>query len=113
MKQFVRIGIATLISGLALASPGHAAPTLIVNVDGYTLSGDRLAQFDALAFRDGKVLATGHAADLRSSYAGAQGIDGHGKTLLPGLIDAHGHVVELGLASVRIKLEGSVSLKDA
>jgi len=113
MKQFIRIGIATLISGLALAGSSHGTATLIVNVDGYTLAGDRLAQFDALAFRDGKVLATGRAADMRSAYADAQVIDGHGKTLLPGLIDAHGHVVDLGLATVRVKLEGSVSLKDA
>ncbi len=113
MKHYIRIGIAALIGALALASPGHAAPTLIVNVNGYTLAGDRLAQFDALAFKDGKVLATGRAADMRSAYADAQVIDGHGKTLLPGLIDAHGHVVDLGLATVRINLEGSVSLKDA
>jgi hypothetical protein len=54
MSKFLRIGIAALIGGLALASPGHGAPTVIQNVDGYTLAGDRLAQFDALAFNNGK-----------------------------------------------------------
>jgi len=40
-------------------------------------------------------------------------IDGRGRTLLPGLIDAHGHVIDLGFEGVRINLTGSASLKEA
>ena len=39
-------------------------------------------------------------------------IDGGGKTLLPGLIDAHGHVLGLGLAALQLDLVGTSSVAD-
>jgi predicted amidohydrolase YtcJ len=98
-----------------------AATTVIVNVHGYTLDSARSAprpdggldQFEALAFRGGRVLATGRAADLRARYVGATVIDGRGRTLLPGLIDAHGHVFDLGTESTQIVLFGTASLAQA
>ena len=33
-------------------------------------------------------------------------IDGDGRTLLPGLIDAHGHVMDLGFAALQLDLDG-------
>ena len=113
MNHAFRVSIATLACALLPVTAAFAAPTVIEHVTGYTLAGDRLQRFDALAFEHGKVLATGHAAALRKTYRDAKVIDGHGKTLLPGLIDAHGHVLDLGLASVRIRLEGTSDLKDA
>ncbi|MGC1520849.1 MAG: amidohydrolase [Steroidobacteraceae bacterium] len=89
------------------------APTIVANVHGYTLAGTKLRSFSALAFEAGRVLEIGAGARLRSKYAGARVIDGHGKTLLPGLIDAHGHVLALGLESVQIQLTGTKSLRAA
>ena len=40
-------------------------------------------------------------------------INGHGRTLLPGLIDAHGHVLELGYARNSADLTGTPSLDEA
>lgn len=40
-------------------------------------------------------------------------IDGGGKTLLPGLIDSHGHVLSLGFKSAQIDLDGTESLAAA
>jgi len=62
-----------------------------------------LNQFDWLAFENGKVLATGKKAEEKS-YAHCQRLDGKGKYLLPGLIDAHGHVSGLGNEMLRVKL---------
>ncbi len=72
-----------------------------------------MERFGALLFEDGKVIATGDAAVLRSHHGDSHIIDGHGRTLLPGLIDAHGHVLDLGLQRVRIDLTGSASLAEA
>ncbi|HXC07878.1 MAG TPA: amidohydrolase [Steroidobacteraceae bacterium] len=91
----------------------RSAPTIVANVHGYTLVGTKLERFSALAFEAGKVLEIGDAAGLRSKYAKARVIDGSGKTLLPGLIDAHGHVLDLGLESVQVQLTGTASLQDA
>lgn len=104
--------IAAALLGLAGLS-AHAAPTLIEHVHGYTLTGGGLQRFDALAFEDGKVLATGAGAALAANYPAARHVDGRGRTLLPGLIDAHGHVFDLGFQSVRIGLVDSPSLAAA
>ena len=104
--------IALLALGTAWGSATRAA-TLIENVHGYTLIGPRLQTFDALLFDHGKVVRIGQAAALHRSYPRAQSIDGGGKTLLPGLIDAHGHVIDLGFETVRIQLVGTPSLAAA
>jgi predicted amidohydrolase YtcJ len=99
-------------SGAALPT-ARSAPTIVTNVHGYTLVGTKLEPFSALAFEAGKVLEIGDAAALRSKYAKARVIDGHGKTLLPGQIDAHGHVLDLGLESMQVQLTGTASLQEA
>ena len=98
---------------LGAARAAGAAPTLIDHVQGYTLSDAGLIRFSALAFDAGKVLATGSAAGLRQRYPQARHVNGHGSTLLPGLIDAHGHILSMGTAMTAIDLAGSVSLADA
>src|SRR5271168_5255953 len=105
--------IAAAAAAAAAAAPARGVPTVVANVHGYTLAGADLQTFTALAFEGGKVLQTGDAASLRLRYPSAQVIDGHGKTLLPGLIDAHGHVLDLGLRITEIQLTGTTSLQQA
>jgi predicted amidohydrolase YtcJ len=98
---------------LTVAAAAHGVPTVVADVHGYTLVGANLHPFTALAFEAGKVLETGDSTSLRSKYPTAHVIDGHGKTLIPGLIDAHGHVLDLGLVSVQVQLTGTKSLREA
>jgi predicted amidohydrolase YtcJ len=87
--------------------------TLLHNVNGYTLTSDgQLINFEAIAIQDGKVLETGSSSDLQESYGSATIIDGGGRTLLPGLIDAHAHVMGLGDAILNVNLMGLTSLDD-
>ena len=68
----------------------------IHNVQGYTLTQDnKLEQFQTLIVKDGKVVSYGDA-NLLTRYPNATKTDGEGNTLLPGLIDAHGHILGLG-----------------
>ena len=102
-----------LIAVSAWWSPfSWGAPTLIEHIQGYTLAADRLATFSGLVFEAGKVLETGDAAELHKKYPNAELVDGHGKTLLPGLIDAHGHVFDLGIETVEIQLADTQSLTE-
>jgi predicted amidohydrolase YtcJ len=39
-------------------------------------------------------------------------IDGKGKTLMPGLIDGHGHVMDLGFSALELDLVGTASLQE-
>jgi predicted amidohydrolase YtcJ len=111
MKRSLRLFLLAL---LALAPAVQAADLLVDNVNGYTLdSHGKLQHFQALLVDQGKVVATGSHAELASRAGDAKVIDGHGKTLLPGLIDAHGHVLELGYARNNVDLAGTQSLDEA
>lgn len=109
MRYSLRTALfAVLLAALPVA---RAADLLISNVNGYTLdSHGKLQHFGALLVDRGKVVATGDTATLTRQAGTAQVIDGHGHTLLPGLIDAHGHVLELGYARNSVDLSGTQSL---
>ena len=115
MNPTLAPGAAAVAAILALisASAALAAPTLIKNVHGYTLAGGSLQKFTGLVFDDGKVVMVGDGAALQGQYPAAHVIDGRGRTLLPGLIDAHGHVLDMGFQGVQIQLFGTTSLRAA
>ncbi|MBQ4849615.1 amidohydrolase [Pseudoalteromonas sp. MMG012] len=100
------------ISILGASSFAFAQTTLIHNIQGYTpTNAGALAQFSVLVFKDGKVVKTGNDLTLKQ-FPQATRIDGHGKTLLPGLIDAHGHIIGLGNNLLRLDIRGSRSIKE-
>jgi predicted amidohydrolase YtcJ len=96
----------------ALLASSAAADTLIANVNGLQVGANgRLQHFTGLLIGDdGKVIRTLGPAD----HPRVKGtvVDGGGRTLLPGLIDAHGHVTELGFAALQLDLVGTSSLAD-
>jgi predicted amidohydrolase YtcJ len=52
---------------------------------------------EALAVRDGRVVAVGSRSDTaRVAGPGAQHVDMHGATILPGLVDTHPHLLHFG-----------------
>ena len=111
MKRSLRLPLLAL---LVLTPAVQAADLLVDNVNGYTLdSHGKLQHFQALLVDQGKVVATGNRAELASRAGDAKVIDGLGHTLLPGLIDAHGHVLELGYARNSVDLTGTKSLDEA
>ena len=115
MSRSPKLSIEVLAALLAVATAvaAHGAPVLIEHVQGYTLAADRLRSFTALVFDSGKVVETGTTADLSKRYRDAQVIDGQGRCLLPGLIDAHGHVFDLGFDAVQVQLSDTQSLSEA
>ncbi|MGV7209363.1 amidohydrolase [Oxalobacteraceae bacterium A2-2] len=108
-----RITLAVLAALSTLASA--QADTLLVNANGYTLTATgKLQRFDALAFDDqGRIIAAGAEKSVAAKAPGAQRIDAQGKTVLPGLIDAHGHVFELGEIAAGVELYSPASLAAA
>ena len=110
-KRAARL-LLTLSAWMSCAT-AWGAPTLLEHVRGYTLAANRLETFSGLVFDAGKVLEVGDGAQLRKKYPNAALVDGHGKTLLPGLIDAHGHVFDLGAETMEIQLEETRSLSEA
>ena len=97
-----------------LLAPAHA-DTIIDHANGYTLTAaGTLQRFTSLGFDDlGRVIVVGSEKDTAARLPDAQHIDAQGKTLLPGLIDAHGHVFELGEIASGVDLFGATSLGGA
>ncbi len=104
--------VAVVMLGFATGA-AQSEPTLIEHVRGYTLAANRLHSFNAMVFDAGKVVATGDAGMFRERYPTARIIDGDGSCLLPGLIDAHGHVLDLGFETLQIQLWDTNSLAEA
>lgn len=101
--------LATVFCGAA-----HAA-TFVENVKGYTFDGlGRLQKFDAVLIDDsGKVSAVGTREMLKPRTGKATVVDAGGAVMLPGLIDAHGHVMGLGFNALEVDLSAARSLEEA
>jgi len=100
---------------IAAGAIGTASADTVVlrNVHGSTPTRTGMQSFTGIVIEDGRVksLITGNEAP--GANAGATVIDGGGKYVLPGLTDAHGHVLNLGELKVQADLRGSTSIDDA
>jgi len=99
------------LTAALLASPAFA-DTLIDNANGIQIDpSGKLQHFTGLLIGDdGKVVRVLGAGDALPKADSV--IDAGGRTLLPGLIDAHGHVMELGFDALRLDLVGTTSLQE-
>ena len=102
------------LAALLLAATPAFAQILIDDVNGYTLREDgRLFRFNAmLVGEDGRVKQLYARGDRRTERPRYR-VDGRGRTLIPGLIDAHGHVMGLGFAALSLDLSDTNSLEEA
>lgn len=105
----------TLAAGtalIALASPAMA-DTLLDNVDGVTLdASNSIDRFTGLVIADdGRIKQVLRRGDKRprTDYA----IDGKGQFLMPGMIDAHAHVMSVGFGAMTLDLSETKSLPEA
>ncbi len=111
MTCMMRAGAALLALAQAQAA---LASGLIDNVNGVALDTQgRIVNFDALLIDDnGKVEKLLKGKEKRPEKLSFR-LDGKGRTLIPGLIDGHGHVMGLGLALITLDLSDTHSLAEA
>lgn len=101
------------ISLLLFSSQLMAQTTLIKNVNGYTFNDKSLTQFSAISFTDDTINKVYSPDEIPPTTKGVIVIDGQGQTMLPGLIDAHGHVLGYGHSLLRVDLVDTASEMDA
>ncbi|MGE5562672.1 MAG: amidohydrolase [Bacillota bacterium] len=102
-KTFVALAVALLASSAS-------ATTLIDHADGVQIdAAGRLQHFTGVLIGDdGKVVRLVRAGEPLPKATTT--VDARGQTLLPGFIDAHGHVMDLGFAALHLNLTGTGSL---
>ena len=100
--------ILLVISAVALKA--QTADLVVTNANIYTVNAKQ-PRASALAVRQGLIQAVG---DDVSRYIGPSTtiIDGHGATLIPGMIDSHGHVRGLGEMLETLDLRGITSERE-
>jgi predicted amidohydrolase YtcJ len=101
------------LAAMALALPARA-DALIDNVNGMTLDDKgQVVRFTGLMInRDGKISLILKSGERRPKKADWK-LDMGGKTLVPGMIDAHGHIMGLGAQLLRLDLSETNSLEEA
>jgi len=109
--------ITCLFIGLSL-SASAIADTLYTNMKGYTLTspaGEQavLQQFSTMLVEHGKIQAIGGNALAERFTDTEQTVDMQGKTVLPGLTDAHGHIQSLGTSLLQVDLRDTDSVSAA
>ena len=97
----------------AMSGTGLAAEVTVLTADRIHTSDPRRPQVQAMAWDSaGRLLALGDASELRAKYPQAERVEAAGKTVIPGLIDAHGHLMGLGFALMRADLTGTRSKQE-
>lgn len=98
-----------VVFNLSPASATAADATVLVNAHVHT-SDPEMPTAQALAWdADGRIVAVGTAAQVRAAHPGAIEIDAGGRAVVPGLIDAHAHLMNLGRALMSADLAGADS----
>lgn len=106
---------ALFLAAAFLAAAPAFADSLIDNVNGLTLDkSGKVERFTGMVIdKDGKVAKLLQRCDKRPDRGLDFRYDGKGRVLMPGLIDAHGHVMELGFKAMSLDLTAARSLDEA
>ena len=67
---------------------------------------------EAFAHQAGTIIAAGSLETLNTAYPNAKQLDLAGATVIPGFIDAHGHLLGLGQSLMNVDLVGSQSKQE-
>jgi predicted amidohydrolase YtcJ len=108
MKKFLLIA-----SLFALAScANNKVDTIIHHAVIYTVDSS-FTMAEAMAIKDGKIVATGKNDEILKKYTAIESIDAGGKALYPGFIDAHAHFIGYGRSLFQVDLYGTSTWEEA
>lgn len=86
--------------------------TIVVNGVIYTVDSS-FSTTQAMAIKDGLIVATGTDAAILAAYTAPEKIDAKGQAVYPGFIDAHAHFVGYGKSLFQVDLFGTASWEEA
>jgi predicted amidohydrolase YtcJ len=100
-----------LLSVLSCSEDTKQVDSIIFNANIYTVD-DAFGKAEAFAIKDGKFIEVGSSEAIKAKYVSDNVIDVNGKTIVPGLIDAHCHFLGLGYNQQAVDLTGTKSFED-
>jgi len=111
MKKSIFLFVATILL-FACGTKLEQADLLVHNARIYTVDSN-FTIVDAMVVKNGKILATGSANELKQKFDCADSLNLDGKIVYPGFIDAHCHFFGYGLAQTRyVDLTGTQSFSE-
>ena len=101
---------ALLLACLPVAAAAQADGRYVVhNATVYT-ANDQMPVVEAFAVDAGRVVSVGMADGVLAAYPDWPRLDAEGRTIIPGLIDAHAHLMNLGMSLLQADLVGTASV---
>ncbi|AMM52413.1 amidohydrolase [Rufibacter sp. DG15C] len=114
-KKLTHWGLGALLSASLLSSckgtSGDQADLLVYNANVYTVNQE-FAKAQAIAVKNGKIVAVGTNDELKAKYKATEEIDAQGNPLYPGFIDAHAHFVGYATNQREADLVGTTSFSE-
>jgi predicted amidohydrolase YtcJ len=107
MRKFFAVVTVALAIGCATQKPMSTNTLSYING---TIWGHSSA--NSVVVESGKIIFVGDAAEAGRAYPSAKTVDLKGATVLPGLVDAHGHIYGLGQSLDTVRLNGSSSVDE-
>jgi imidazolonepropionase-like amidohydrolase len=109
----IAVAALSLFPGLAGAQALAKADLIVVNGNVYTVD-DARPQASAFAVRNGRIVFVGSDREARFlAGASTRVIDARGRTVIPGMVDAHAHLLGLGTSLRNVQLAGSKSYDES
>lgn len=102
--KFIIMALVLFIS--ACQSGKENVDLIVINSNTYTVDGN-FSNTEAFAVNKGKFEAIGTSKEIQKKYTSNQVLDVEGKTITPGLIDAHCHFYGLGQDQQVVDLVGT------
>lgn len=108
MKKFFLIATALLVFS---CNTKEEVDLIVTNANVYTVDAN-FSKVTSFAVKDGKFVAVGDSEEISKKYNAKEQLDAEGKTIVPGLIDAHCHFYGLGQNQQVVDLVGTQSFDE-
>ena len=101
----------SIISLYSCSTDKQPADLLVKNAIIYTVN-ESFDKAEAFVVKDGKIIEVGDSEILELKYHSSNTFNAEGKTIVPGLIDAHAHFFNLGMSMQQVNLFGTESYQE-
>jgi len=108
MKKILLLATALLVFS---CNTKEEVDLIVTNANIYTVDAD-FSKATSIAIKDGKFVAVGDSEEISKKYNGQEQLNAEGKTIVPGLIDAHCHFYGLGQNQQVVDLVGTDSFDE-